>query len=127
MLRASATVEGGSGTMPAIERHRSGRGGWLRAAVLGGDDGIVSTAALLIGVAAAGSARGAVLVAGLAGMVAGALSMAAGEYVSVSSQRDAQRADIRQEAEALASDPAAEREELAALYVQRGLSPELAS
>jgi len=109
------------------ELHRSGRAGWLRAAVLGADDGIVSTASLVIGVAAAAASRGAVLLAGLAGLVAGATSMAAGEYVSVSTQRDAERADIRRERRELAADPEFERAELTEVYVRRGLDRELAA
>jgi vacuolar iron transporter family protein len=109
-----------------VELHRSGRAGWLRAAVLGADDGLVSTASLMIGVAAASASSNAIIVAGLAGLVAGAMSMAAGEYVSVSSQRDTERADIERESGELASAPGRELEELTALYVQRGLEPELA-
>jgi vacuolar iron transporter family protein len=109
------------------EVHRSGRAGWLRAAVLGADDGLVSTASLIIGVAASSASRGAVLVAGLAGLVAGAMSMAAGEYVSVSSQRDAERADVDLERRQLAADPAAELTELTDIYVRRGLDRELAA
>jgi vacuolar iron transporter family protein len=109
------------------EVHRSGRAGWLRAAVLGADDGLVSTASLIIGVAASSASRGAVLVAGLAGLVAGAMSMAAGEYVSVSSQRDAERADIDLERRQLAADPAVELAELTDIYVRRGLDRELAA
>jgi len=109
------------------ELHRSGRAGWLRAAVLGADDGIVSTASLVIGVAAAAASRGAVLLAGVAGLVAGATSMAAGEYVSVSTQRDAERADIRRERRELAADPEFERAELTEVYVRRGLDRELAA
>ena len=108
------------------EMHRSGRTGWLRAAVLGSDDAIVSTASLMIGVAAASASTGAVLVAGVAGLVAGAMSMAVGEYVSVSSQRDAERADIEREKRELAAQPQAELHELAMIYVKRGLSQELA-
>ena len=108
------------------EVHRSGRTGWLRAAVLGSDDAIVSTASLMIGVAAASASMGAILVAGVAGLVAGAMSMAVGEYVSVSSQRDAERADIEREKRELANQPQAELHELAAIYVKRGLSQELA-
>jgi len=103
-----------------------GRVGWLRAAVLGANDGIVSTASLVIGVAAAGAAKEAVLIAGVAGLVAGAMSMAAGEYVSVSSQADTEGADLQRERSELAADPAFEREELAAIYVARGLTRELA-
>ena len=108
------------------ERHLSGRAGWLRAAVLGANDGIVSVASLLIGVAAAGASRGSLLTAGAAGLVAGALSMSAGEFVSVSSQRDAELADLELEARQLASDPDGELAELADIYEGRGLSPALA-
>jgi VIT1/CCC1 family predicted Fe2+/Mn2+ transporter len=108
------------------ERHRSERIGWLRAAVLGADDGIVSTASLVVGVAAAGSPRHAILLAGVAGLVAGALSMAAGEYVSVSSQADTEKADLDTEKGELATQRPAEEKELADIYVQRGLDPELA-
>jgi VIT1/CCC1 family predicted Fe2+/Mn2+ transporter len=100
--------------------------GWLRAAVLGANDGIVSTASLVVGVAAAGSERGAVLVAGLAGLVAGAMSMAAGEYVSVSSQADAEKADIARETHELQEKPDAELDELTRIYMERGLDEELA-
>src|SRR4051794_6934149 len=99
--------------MRHVERHRAGRGGWLRAAVLGANDGIVSTASLVLGVAAAQGSGDAVLVAGMAGLVGGALSMAAGEYVSVSSQRDVERADLAREKEELGSMPARELDELA--------------
>lgn len=112
--------------MRHIERHRTHRVGWLRAAVLGANDGIVSTASLIVGVAAAESSRGSVLVAGLAGMVAGAMSMAAGEYVSVSSQADTEGADLARERAELATDPAHEHAELAAIYVERGLDAGLA-
>jgi vacuolar iron transporter family protein len=108
------------------ERHRYTRVGWLRAAVLGADDGIVSVASLMIGVAASNAARGDVIVAGLAGLVAGALSMAAGEYVSVSSQRDTELADIAKEESELARDPADELDELTKIYEQRGLENGLA-
>lgn len=108
------------------ERHRSERIGWLRAAVLGANDGIVSTASLVVGVAAAEATRQDVLVAGVAGLVAGALSMAAGEYVSVSSQSDTEQADLRRETQELASDPQAEEDELTGIYVRRGLEPDLA-
>jgi len=108
------------------ERHRSDRIGWLRAAVLGANDGIVSTASLVVGVAAADATRHDVLIAGIAGLVAGAFSMAAGEYVSVSSQADTEQADIRRERQELASSPAAEEDELAGIYVGRGIEPELA-
>lgn len=109
-----------------VETHRSGRIGWLRAAVLGADDAIVSTASLMIGVAAASASKGAILVAGVAGMVAGAMSMAVGEYVSVSSQRDAEQADIRLETHELSSEPEAELQELAMIYMSRGLEKDLA-
>jgi VIT1/CCC1 family predicted Fe2+/Mn2+ transporter len=108
------------------ERHRSERTPWLRAAVLGANDGIVSTASIVIGVAAADASRGAVLTAGIAGLVAGAMSMAAGEFVSVSSQRDAERADLAREAYELERYPEAELAELAHIYETRGLSPALA-
>lgn len=108
------------------ERHRSERIGWLRAAVLGADDGIVSTASLVIGVATAGSPRHQILLAGVAGLVAGALSMAAGEYVSVSSQADTEKADLSTERGELATQRSAEEQELAGIYVQRGLEPKLA-
>jgi len=108
------------------ERHRSERIGWLRAAVLGANDGIVSTASLLVGVAAADATRQDVLIAGIAGLVAGALSMAAGEYVSVSSQADTERADLSRERHELFTDPQAEEDELTGIYVRRGLEPELA-
>ena len=109
------------------ERHRSERIGWLRAAVLGANDGIVSTASLIVGVAAAHAGRNEILVAGVAGMVAGAMSMAAGEFVSVSSQSDTERADVAREREELATQPEFEHRELAAIYVARGLTPELAT
>jgi VIT1/CCC1 family predicted Fe2+/Mn2+ transporter len=108
------------------ERHQMTRIGWLRAAVLGANDGIVSTASLVIGVAAANAAPSQILVAGMAGLVAGAMSMAAGEYVSVSSQSDTETADLARETRELADDPEAELRELAAIYVGRGLAPELA-
>ena len=108
------------------EWHGSSRIGWLRAAVLGANDGIVSTSSLVIGVAAAGAGRGAVLTAGLAGLVAGAMSMATGEYVSVSSQSDTERSDLARETKELAEDAEAEHRELAAIYVGRGLDAALA-
>ena len=108
------------------EAHRTSRTGWLRAAVLGANDGIVSTASLVIGVASANGGHEAVLVAGVAGLVAGAMSMAAGEYVSVSSQADTEKADLERERGELATSPEAEHKEMAAIYVQRGLDPELA-
>lgn len=108
------------------EGHRTHRTGWLRAAVLGANDGIVSTASLVLGVAAANAGTQSILVAGVAGLVAGAMSMAAGEYVSVSSQADTERADLAREGKELAEDPQAEREELAAIYEKRGLDKKLA-
>ena len=108
------------------ERHRTERIGWLRATVLGANDGIVSVASLVVGVAAAHADRSAILLAGVAGTVAGALSMAAGEYVSVSSQADTERADLARERTELATQPAAELDELTHIYVARGLEPALA-
>src|SRR5678816_4807920 len=108
------------------EVHRTERIGWLRAAVLGANDGIVSTASLIVGVAAAGALTENILLSGVAGLVAGAFSMAAGEYVSVSSQADTERADLAVERTELEADPAAEERELAAIYVRRGLEPSLA-
>jgi VIT1/CCC1 family predicted Fe2+/Mn2+ transporter len=108
------------------EEHRSHRAGWLRAAVLGANDGIVSTASLVIGVAAASSSRSAVITAGIAGLMAGAMSMAVGEFISVSSQRDSEQADLRVEAEALAAHPMTELRELARIYELRGVEPGLA-
>jgi len=113
-------------SIPHREQHRADRIGWLRAAVLGANDGIVSTASLVLGVAAAQAAHQDVLVAGVAGLVAGAMSMAAGEYVSVSSQADTERADLAREREELATDPVGEHAELAAIYVARGLNAALA-
>ena len=112
--------------VPRHEGHKSHRAGWLRAAVLGADDGIVSTASLMLGVAAASSSRQAVFTAGIAGLIAGALSMAAGEYVSVSSQRDSERADLHLEAGELKAFPKEELHELADIYMRRGLTPALA-
>jgi len=109
-----------------VERHRTERVGWLRAAVLGANDGLVSTASLVLGVAAAEGSRSAVLVAGVAGLVAGAMSMAAGEYVSVSSQADTERADLERERRELATMPTGELDELTGIYVERGLEPALA-
>jgi len=109
------------------EWHKSSRVGWLRAAVLGANDGIVSTASLVIGVASAGGSRSAVLIAGTAGLVAGAMSMAAGEYVSVSSQSDTENSDLARERKELETDNEAEHQELAAIYVERGLDPALAA
>ena len=108
------------------ERHLVARIGWLRAAVLGANDGIVSTASLIVGVAAAAAATSDVLIAGIAGLVAGAMSMAAGEYVSVSSQADTERADLDRERAELAAQPELEREELAQIYVARGVEAGLA-
>ena len=112
--------------MTINEHHRSHRSGWLRASVLGANDGIVSTASLIIGVAAASASQDQILLAGLAGLVAGAMSMAAGEYVSVSSQADTEKADLLLEAQALEDDEEAERQELAEIYRDRGLDSELA-
>jgi len=109
-----------------VEGHRVHRIGWLRAAVLGANDGIVSTASLILGVAAAEAERGSVLIAGGAGLGAGAMSMAAGEYVSVSSQADTEQADLHRERAELVDDPEHEHAELTAIYVERGLDPELA-
>ena len=108
------------------ERHRTDRIGWLRAAVLGANDGIVSTASLVLGVAAAHATHANVMVAGIAGLVAGAMSMAAGEYVSVHSQADTEQADLERERKELQADDQGERHELAAIYVGRGLDPALA-
>jgi len=112
--------------MRHTERHRSERVGWLRAAVMGANDGIVSTASLVLGVAGAGAGRSDVLVAGVAGLVAGAMSMAAGEYVSVSSQSDTEEADLARERHELATDHEHELAELAGIYAGRGIEPELA-
>jgi len=120
--RKSGSDEAG----PRRQGHRTGRIGWLRAAVLGANDGIVSTASLVVGVAAAGTTRHEILLAGVAGMVAGALSMAAGEYVSVSSQADTERAELELERAELAADRDSEERELAAIYVKRGVEPALA-
>jgi len=108
------------------ESHRTERIGWLRAAVLGANDGLISTASLIIGVAAASATPSAILVAAVAGLLAGAMSMAAGEYVSVSSQADTERADLDRERHELATQPEAEEDELTGIYVQRGLEPDLA-
>ena len=108
------------------EAHRVGRAGWLRAAVLGANDGIISTASLILGVASAAVPAGHVLLTGIAGLVAGAMAMAAGEYVSVSSQADSEAADLAREAAELARDPGPEAEELAAIYVARGVAAPLA-
>ncbi len=109
------------------ETHNSDRIGWLRAAVLGANDGIVSTASLLIGVAAAGATHNTLMVTGMAGLVAGAMSMAAGEYVSVHSQADTEHADLAKEQKEIDTKPAAEHRELAQIYIHRGVEPELAS
>lgn len=108
------------------ERHLVARIGWMRAAVLGANDGIVSTASLIVGVAAAGVAKSEIMIAGVAGLVAGAMSMAAGEYVSVSSQSDTEKADLAREASELKTSPESEEKELADIYVARGLEPDLA-
>ena len=113
--------------LPHSETHMVHRIGWLRAAVLGANDGLVSTSSLIVGVAAAGTARPEVLIAGLAGLVAGSMSMAAGEYVSVSSQTDAERADLARETRELAETPEAELEELTRIYMDRGLDRTLAA
>ena len=130
-LRASSSRPAASVGRPMPishpERHLGGRAGWLRASVLGANDGIVSTASLVLGVASSGASRSAIVTAGIAGLVAGALSMAAGEYVSVSSQRDAEEADLRLEERELREDPSGELRELAAIYESRGLPPQLAS
>lgn len=110
-----------------MERHVVGRSGWLRAAVLGANDGLLSTSSLILGVAAAAAPRDSILVTGVAGLVAGAMSMAAGEYVSVSSQADAEFADLAREKDELAKNPGSELRELSAIYVERGVAPELAS
>jgi vacuolar iron transporter family protein len=113
--------------MPHSERHRTKHIGWLRAAVLGANDGLISTSSLVVGIAAAQAGRDPVLLAALAGLVSGALSMAAGEYVSVSSQSDTEQADLARERRELATEPEAERAELAGIYVKRGLTPDLAA
>jgi VIT1/CCC1 family predicted Fe2+/Mn2+ transporter len=113
--------------MRHAEIHRTHRTGWLRAAVLGANDGLVSTASLVLGVAAAGAGTRAILIAGVAGLVAGAMSMAAGEYVSVSSQADTERADLERERKELAANPKGEQAELAGIYVARGLDKALAA
>jgi VIT1/CCC1 family predicted Fe2+/Mn2+ transporter len=118
------TMFGGVGRHP--ERHNTGRAGWLRAAVLGANDGLVSTASIIIGVAASGAATGAILTAGIAGLAAGAMAMAAGEYVSVSSQSDVERADLATERAELAASPAGELAELVGIYEKRGLPRDLA-
>src|SRR5271166_3007225 len=112
--------------MPSAESHFVRRGQWLRAAVLGANDGIISTASLIVGVAAAGGSAGEILTAAFAGLTAGAMSMAAGEYVSVSSQADSEAADLERESRALREEPKAELRELTQIYVDRGLTPALA-
>jgi VIT1/CCC1 family predicted Fe2+/Mn2+ transporter len=112
--------------VPHFEKHFADRIGWLRAAVLGANDGLVSTASLIVGVAAASTGRHEVLIAGVAGLVAGAMSMAAGEYVSVSSQSDTEKADLAREKDELETNPEVELEELTGIYEKRGLTPELA-
>ena len=111
----------------ASERHLLDRVGWLRASVLGANDGIISTASLVLGVASASAARSDALLAGVAGLIAGAMSMAAGEYISVSAQSDTEKADLARERTELATDPGFERDELAKIYVERGLDPDLAT
>src|SRR5690349_4602308 len=118
-MRAAQTVTNPGTRMRHTETHRSERIGWLRAADLGANDGIVSTASLVIGVAAGGAVRGDILLSGVAGLVSGAFSMAAGEYVSVSSQADTERADLALEKRELVADSAAEQRELEAIYVHR--------
>ena len=113
--------------MPKMESHYVNRAGWLRAAVLGANDGIISTASLIVGVAAAAGSRGEILTAAIAGWAAGAMSMAAGEYVSVSSQADSEAGDLEREQHALRERPVEEKEELAHIYEERGLKPKLAS
>ena len=115
-----------SSSPQTLERHNTHRTGWLRAGVLGANDGILSTASLVVGVAAAQASRGNILIAGIAGLVAGAMGMAAGEYVSVSSQADAEEADLNTERREHATDSEYEHRELANIYVQRGLNPTLA-
>ncbi len=126
--RCFAVTDGGHKALSVTqrERHRTGRVGWLRAAVLGANDGILSTASLVLGVASAHATHGNVVVAGVAGLVAGAMSMAAGEYVSVHSQADTEQADLQLERTELKTDDAGERKELMAIYVARGLDPPLA-
>jgi vacuolar iron transporter family protein len=119
-------LEVNRGPIRQREVHRSGRSGWLRVAVLGSNDAIVSTASLMVGVAAASASKQAILIAGVAGLVAGSMSMAVGEYVSVSAQRDSEQADIELEQQELAGEPRAELNELAMIYVKRGLEKDLA-
>jgi vacuolar iron transporter family protein len=126
VVAAGANVPIVSVSAHVAEHHRSQRAGWLRAAVLGANDGLLSVAGLVVGVMAANGTRNAVLTAGLAGLAAGALSMAVGEYISVSSQRDAEEADLRVEGEAIEAHPMAEMHELARIYEDRGVEPGLA-
>jgi vacuolar iron transporter family protein len=127
VTRTHPVLEDNMSVMRHIEGHRTHRIGWLRAAVLGANDGIVSTASLVLGVAAAGASSDSVLIAGVAGLVAGAMSMAAGEYVSVSSQADTERADLDRERKELAADPEHEHAELTGIYAGRGLDATLAA
>jgi VIT1/CCC1 family predicted Fe2+/Mn2+ transporter len=120
-------VAASSGRKNPPERHYVGQLGWLRAAVLGANDGVLSTSSLIIGVASANAAHASVLLTGLSGLVAGAMSMSAGEFVSVSSQADSERADLARESNELQRDPAGEHHELAGIYVKRGLDPNLAT
>jgi vacuolar iron transporter family protein len=127
MKRAIDVTAAASAAMPHDEHHRTQRTGWLRAAVLGANDGIVSTASLVLGVAAAHTSHQGIVLAGTAGLVAGAMAMAAGEYVSVSSNADTERADLVLERQGIEDDEEAEHAELAAIYIQRGLKPDLAT
>lgn len=126
-LDPAAAQTGGTQALKHPEKHHTQRTGWLRAAVLGANDGIVSTASLVLGVAASGATSENILIAGVAGLVAGAMSMAAGEYVSVSSQADTENADLERERKELATDPEYERAELTTIYINRGLDADLAS
>lgn len=123
---ATEKTKGNNKSHPHPEPHKSHRAGWLRAMVLGADDGLVSTSSLMLGVAAASASRQAIFTAGIAGLIAGAMSMAAGEYVSVSSQKDAERADLAIEARSLDTYAEEELEELKNIYIERGLDPKLA-
>jgi VIT1/CCC1 family predicted Fe2+/Mn2+ transporter len=127
IINRRLSEDDGIPAMKHKEQHKTHRTGWLRAAVLGANDGIVSTASLVLGVAATGASAESILVAGVAGLVAGAMSMAAGEYVSVSSQADTERADLRREQAELENSPESEQAELTAIYIKRGLDAELAS
>jgi VIT1/CCC1 family predicted Fe2+/Mn2+ transporter len=126
ILSATTPLIAPRGNLARVEQHRMGRIGWLRAAVLGANDGIVSTASLVVGVAVAESSHASIVIAGVAGLVAGAMSMAAGEYVSVSSQSDTEGADLARERKELAEDSDSELAELAAIYTARGLDTVLA-